>query len=158
MPVKSSGEISEIFSTAKKDTDKMLSTCQNKKLNQSENRAKWLNVIFFVVTNQRFRFFLREKLNCAYNCVRPWKPVKRIYRVSKSVSFAVWFESLGLTRCGINSKSRLMFRIQQKWRFLTIIKPNKIVPKLRFCDNFTRITTQNSDFCTIRVPNQQKLN
>lgn len=29
MPVKSKGDISETFSTAKKDTDKMLSTCKS---------------------------------------------------------------------------------------------------------------------------------
>lgn len=29
MPVKSNGDISETFSTAKKDTDKMLSTCKS---------------------------------------------------------------------------------------------------------------------------------
>ena len=33
MPVKSNGDMSETFSTAKKDTDKMLSTWKNQKPN-----------------------------------------------------------------------------------------------------------------------------
>lgn len=98
-PTKNAGEISDNFSTARRDTEIMLNVCTN--TNNSSIKTFDTSVWTFLsavtfnlwgkIHNEQPELFKGNFfLNCAYNCVWPAKPVESIYGVFERVPNVFW--------------------------------------------------------------------